>query len=116
MHRDVKPGNVLLNADGRVRLCDFGSCQQILLPDDEQKSQLTKYIVTRYYRAPELMLGCSNYDGRVDLADWGILNTANPAMAAAAMSLINSVPEPGSCVLAGVAVAALLACRRRTRG
>ncbi|MCA9233940.1 MAG: PEP-CTERM sorting domain-containing protein [Planctomycetales bacterium] len=60
--------------------------------------------------------GDFNYDGRVDLADWGILNTANPAMAAAAMSLINSVPEPGSCVLAGVAVAALLACRRRARG
>ncbi|MBX3435332.1 MAG: hypothetical protein KF847_18610 [Pirellulales bacterium] len=54
--------------------------------------------------------GDFNYDGRVDLADWGILNTANPAMGALAMSLINAVPEPATTTLAGAA--GLLGWRR----
>jgi hypothetical protein len=55
-------------------------------------------------------LGDFNYDGRVNLADWAILNTANPAMGAAAMALIQAVPEPSTLSLAAVGLAVL---RRR---
>jgi hypothetical protein len=55
--------------------------------------------------------GDFNFDGRVDLADWGILNAVNPAMAAAAKALIGVVPEPSSAALA--ALAALALARRR---
>jgi hypothetical protein len=58
------------------------------------------------------MLGDFNYDGRVNLADWGILNTANPAMGAAALQLIGIVPEPTSLGLVA-ALAAVLAPARR---
>ncbi len=61
--------------------------------------------------------GDFNYDGRVDLADWGILNAVNPAMGAAAMRLIQSVPEPAAAVLAAMAVVAAARVRqRRARG
>ncbi|MCA9258709.1 MAG: hypothetical protein KDA61_05900, partial [Planctomycetales bacterium] len=57
--------------------------------------------------------GDFDYNGRVDLADWGILNSANPAMAAAAMAMIQAIPEPSAVGLAFLA--SLVACRRRVR-
>ncbi len=60
--------------------------------------------------------GDFNYDGRVDLSDWGILNNVNPALGAAALALIQGVPEPSTMLLiaaAGFAVAAKGFPRRR---
>ncbi len=56
--------------------------------------------------------GDFNYDGRVDIRDWRILNDANPVLAAAALNLIG-VPEPASSVLFGLALAATASLRRR---
>ena len=61
------------------------------------------------------MIGDFNYDGRVNLSDWAILNTANPAMAAAAMALIQSVPEPAAITLGAIALSMLAGTRRRVR-
>ena len=47
--------------------------------------------------------GDFNYDGRVDLGDWNILNDASPLVAAAAMSLIQAVPEPSTMALLALA-------------
>ena len=59
--------------------------------------------------------GDFNFDGRINLSDWAILNNANPAMAAAAMAMIGSVPEPSTLTLAClVALLAGGARRRRT--
>ncbi|RIK74989.1 MAG: hypothetical protein DCC67_15890 [Planctomycetota bacterium] len=60
-------------------------------------------------------MGDFNYDGRVNLADWGILNTANPAMGAAALALIGSVPEPSTLVLAAACGGLLVSAARRIR-
>ncbi|MCC6492910.1 MAG: PEP-CTERM sorting domain-containing protein [Pirellulales bacterium] len=60
-------------------------------------------------------MGDFNYDGRVNLSDWAILNTANPAMGAAAMALIRGVPEPSALALAGVSAWALGVAGARSR-
>jgi glycogen synthase kinase 3 beta len=56
-HRDIKPQNLLLNpATGVLKLCDFGSAK-ILVSGEPNVS----YICSRYYRAPELIFGATNY-------------------------------------------------------
>ena len=56
-HRDIKPQNLLLNpSTGVLKLCDFGSAK-ILVAGEPNVS----YICSRYYRAPELIFGSTNY-------------------------------------------------------
>lgn len=56
-HRDIKPQNVLVDTSSHIlKLCDFGSAKQ-LIPGEPNVS----YICSRYYRAPELIFGNSNY-------------------------------------------------------
>jgi mitogen-activated protein kinase 1/3 len=57
IHRDFKPSNVLINEDCTVKLCDFGMSRGI----KEENALLTEYVVTRYYRAPEVMLSSHHY-------------------------------------------------------
>ena len=63
LHRDLKPSNVLVNiSDCRLKLCDFGLSRVI---EDEELQ--TDYVVTRWYRAPEIMLAVDHYYGAVDM-------------------------------------------------
>jgi mitogen-activated protein kinase 1/3 len=59
IHFDMKPGNVLVNSDCYVKICDFGLAR-IITPKLEN-SGLTQYAVTRGYRAPEVMLRCQSF-------------------------------------------------------
>lgn len=62
-HRDIKPQNLLVNpATGVLKLCDFGSAKR-LVPGEENVS----YICSRYYRAPELIFGATNYSSAIDV-------------------------------------------------
>jgi serine/threonine protein kinase len=67
-HRDLKPENILYTKDGIIKICDFGSSKTI-----EENTKSTPYIVSRYYRAPELLLGCSNYTYSIDLFATGCI-------------------------------------------
>lgn len=67
-HRDLKPENILYTKEKEtVKICDFGSSKII---NEEGKN--TPYIVSRYYRAPELILCITNYTTAIDI--WGNFN------------------------------------------
>lgn len=70
LHRDMKPSNVLLNSDCHVKICDFGLARSIADTEDEKSHVLTDYVATRWYRAPEILLGSSKYTKGVDM--WSI--------------------------------------------
>lgn len=62
-HRDIKPQNLLLDPrTGVLKLCDFGSAK-ILVPDEPNVS----YICSRFYRAPELIFGATDYTTKIDI-------------------------------------------------
>lgn len=50
VHRDLKPSNLLLDAQCNLRLCDFGLSRFL-----DEDTDLTAYVVTRWYRAPEVI-------------------------------------------------------------
>uniref|UniRef100_A0A672RWJ7 mitogen-activated protein kinase n=1 Tax=Sinocyclocheilus grahami TaxID=75366 RepID=A0A672RWJ7_SINGR len=63
IHRDLKPSNVAVNEDCELRILDFGLARQT---DDE----MTGYVATRWYRAPEIMLNWMHYNQTVDI--WSV--------------------------------------------
>eukprot|EP01083_Nonionella_stella_P279967 952247_1 len=68
LHRDIKPGNLLCNRSGILKIYDFGLSRFVAEPTLRFKHRsLTKHVVTRYYRPPELLLLCADYDAKVDV-------------------------------------------------
>jgi len=66
IHRDIKPENLLISPqDNALRLCDFGFARTMTAD-----SPLTDYVATRWYRAPELLLGSTRYGKDVDI--WAV--------------------------------------------
>lgn len=72
VHRDIKPENLLVNSSSgehSLRLCDFGFAR-LLQPNCSTAYDMTEYVATRWYRAPELLLGDTKYSKAVDI--WAI--------------------------------------------
>ncbi|KAG7905017.1 hypothetical protein KL905_002812 [Ogataea polymorpha] len=66
IHRDLKPSNILINENCDLKICDFGLARI-------QDPQMTGYVSTRYYRAPEIMLTWQKYDTEVDIWSAGCI-------------------------------------------
>lgn len=74
---NVQPSNVLLNSDCVVKLADFGLARSVaqLEEFDANSPVLTDYVATRWYRAPEILLGSSKYTYGVDMWSAGELTS-----------------------------------------
>ena len=80
VHRDIKPSNILVNSECDLRVCDFGLARGTEAESkmgsngdgtgEEEEDFMTEYVVTRWYRAPEILLGSRNYLTSVDI--WSI--------------------------------------------
>lgn len=65
-HRDIKPQNLLVDpATHILKLCDFGSAKKLVKGEPN-----VSYICSRYYRAPELIFGCTDYNCIIDV--WSV--------------------------------------------
>ncbi|KAL7531006.1 hypothetical protein ACHAXR_003798 [Thalassiosira sp. AJA248-18] len=77
LHRDLKPSNLLVNSNCDLKVCDFGLARGVLdrdqMRDSNKRPLLTEYVVTRWYRAPEIMLACHEYDKPVDVWSTGCI-------------------------------------------
>ncbi|PKA63550.1 putative serine/threonine-protein kinase [Apostasia shenzhenica] len=70
LHRDIKGSNLLIDKNGVLKIGDFGLANYF---DPNQKRPLTNRVVTLWYRAPELLLGSTNYGVGIDLWSAGCL-------------------------------------------
>ena len=66
IHRDIKPSNLLLNKHCDLKICDLGLARGY----DVNTENLTEYVVTRWYRAPEVVLNSSQYTEQIDV--WSV--------------------------------------------
>jgi hypothetical protein len=112
-----KPTNVAdLTGDNAITMADVTIFASHWL--DEKVLTWTQGGIQRSLAVGDLssrMIGDFNYDGRVNLSDWAILNNVNPAMGAAALALIQSVPEPAAVTLGAIALSLLATARRSVR-
>ena len=65
IHRDLKPNNLLVNKNCQLKIADLNLARKF-----ENISNITEYVVTRWYRAPEILLSPSEYTKSIDI--WSI--------------------------------------------
>ena len=79
LHRDLKPSNLLIDIQTcHLQVCDFGLARGVSNPDELKddaageavSGEMTEYVVTRWYRAPEIMLGYHSYTMAIDM--WSV--------------------------------------------
>ena len=66
-HRDMKPENLLVKDDA-VKIADFGLAREI-----RSRPPFTDYVITRWYRAPEILLRSTTYNSPVDMFAMGAI-------------------------------------------
>eukprot|EP01135_Chromosphaera_perkinsii_P004159 Nk52_evm66s270 gene=Nk52_evmTU66s270 len=73
VHRDIKPENILVSNAGLIKLCDFGFARALHEHEELNPLPYTDYVATRWYRAPELLVGDLTYGPGVDIWALGCL-------------------------------------------
>lgn len=67
LHRDIKPGNLLVNSNCILKICDFGLAR---VEEPDTTKDMTQEVITQYYRAPEILVGSKHYTSAVDM--WSV--------------------------------------------
>ncbi|XP_043975323.1 serine/threonine-protein kinase NLK isoform X3 [Gambusia affinis] len=67
LHRDIKPGNLLVNSNCVLKICDFGLAR---VEELDESRHMTQEVVTQYYRAPEILMGSRHYSNSIDI--WSV--------------------------------------------
>ena len=70
IHRDLKPSNILLNSDCTIKICDFGLARSLVVDRECSEIVMTEEVATRWYRAPEILMGSQSYTKSADI--WSI--------------------------------------------
>lgn len=70
IHRDLKPRNLLVNANCDLKICDFGLARMNFSDLEFQSCPMTEYVCTRWYRAPEVLCSWTDYTSAIDI--WSI--------------------------------------------
>jgi mitogen-activated protein kinase 15 len=73
LHRDLKPSNLLLNSECHMKVADFGLARSLDTRDSNTQPLLTDYVATRWYRAPEILLGSNKYTKGADMWSMGCI-------------------------------------------
>ena len=72
IHRDLKPSNILINSDSFIKVCDFGLARCTTSASGKDVI-MTDYVATRWYRAPEILLGSTRYGVQADMWSMGCI-------------------------------------------
>jgi len=70
VHRDLKPMNILVNSNCFIKLADFGLSKICTADNMSAIPPMTGYVTTRWYRAPEVLVGWSSYTFPIDI--WAV--------------------------------------------
>ena len=70
LHRDLKPRNLLVNSNCDLKICDFRLARPFINEMKVTSSQMTDYVATRWYRAPEVLLTYKKYTAAMDM--WSV--------------------------------------------
>lgn len=70
IHRDLKPSNIFINSDCQIKIGDFGLARTLSGSGKSSAPIVTDYVATRWYRAPEMLLGSKCYSKAIDM--WSV--------------------------------------------